>query len=95
MATAMFNRKDPAMKTNVGGIDKALRVVDADDLVGEHPVLPRRGRFLMRACGELVLLGAAALGGGYFWLDGVFKGDGPATEDGKPRFVVVEKKEAQ
>jgi hypothetical protein len=27
MATAMFNRKDPAMKTNVGGIDKVLRIV--------------------------------------------------------------------
>ena len=27
MATAMFNRKDTAMKPKVGGIDKVLRIV--------------------------------------------------------------------
>jgi hypothetical protein len=27
MASAMCNQKDPVMKTNVGGIDKVLRIV--------------------------------------------------------------------
>ena len=39
----------------------------------------------------IVLLGAAAAGGGYVWLNGVYTGAGPASEDGKPRVIVVEK----
>lgn len=39
----------------------------------------------------IVLLGAAAAGGGYLWLNGVYTGAGPATADGKPRVIVVEK----
>jgi UPF0755 protein len=39
----------------------------------------------------VVLLGAAAVGGGWFWLNGQYTAAGPATEDGKPRLVVVDK----
>ena len=39
----------------------------------------------------IVLLGAAAAGGGWFWLNGAYTAAGPASEDGKPRLVVVEK----
>lgn len=39
----------------------------------------------------LVILAAAAAGGGWYWLNGVYTGAGPATEDGKPRTVVVER----
>ena len=39
----------------------------------------------------IVLLGAAAAGGGYFWLNGVYTGAGPASEAGKPRVVMVER----
>lgn len=39
----------------------------------------------------LVLIAAVAAGGGWFWLNGVYTGSGPATEDGKPSAVVVER----
>jgi UPF0755 protein len=39
----------------------------------------------------ILLLGAAVLGGGWFWLNGQYTAAGPATEDGKPRMVVVER----
>lgn len=39
----------------------------------------------------IVLLGAAAAGGGWLWLHGAYTAAGPASEDGKPRLVVVEK----
>lgn len=39
----------------------------------------------------VVLLGAAVAGGGWFWLNGLYTGDGPVTEDGKPRVVLVER----
>jgi UPF0755 protein len=39
----------------------------------------------------VVLLGAAVVGGGWFWLNGQYTAAGPATGDGKPRMVVVEK----
>jgi UPF0755 protein len=39
----------------------------------------------------IVLLGAAAAVGGYFWLNGLYTGAGPASEDGKPRVVMVER----
>lgn len=39
----------------------------------------------------VVLLGAAAAGGAWFWLNGLYTSDGPATEDGKPRVVLVER----
>lgn len=39
----------------------------------------------------LVILAGAAAGGGWFWLNGVYTGEGPATEDGAPRTVVVER----
>lgn len=39
----------------------------------------------------LVIIGAAALGGGWLWLNSAFTREGPATADGKPRFVLIEK----
>jgi len=39
----------------------------------------------------LMVLGAAVAGGGWFWLNGQYTAEGPASEDGKPRLVVVEK----
>jgi UPF0755 protein len=39
----------------------------------------------------VVLLGAGLAGAGWFWLNGVYTGAGPATEDGKPRVVMVER----
>lgn len=39
----------------------------------------------------LALLGLAAAAGGWFWLDGVYTGAGPATPDGKPRVVMIER----
>lgn len=39
----------------------------------------------------IALLGAAVLGGGWFWLNGQYTAAGPASEDGKPRLVVVER----
>lgn len=38
-----------------------------------------------------VLLAAAVAGGGWFWLNGQYTAAGPASEDGKPRMVVVER----
>jgi UPF0755 protein len=39
----------------------------------------------------IVLLAGAVAGGGWFWLNGIYTGEGPATEDGKPRAVVIER----
>ena len=39
----------------------------------------------------LALLGVAAAGGGWFWLNGVYTGAGPATADGAPRVVMIER----
>ena len=39
----------------------------------------------------LIILGAAAIGGGWFWLNGVYTAEGPATADGKPRAVSIAK----
>lgn len=39
----------------------------------------------------LILLGAGVAGAGWFWLNGVYSGAGPATEDGKPRVIVVDR----
>lgn len=39
----------------------------------------------------VVVLAAAAAGGGWLWLNGTYTAAGPASEDGKPRMVVVEK----
>lgn len=39
----------------------------------------------------LVLLAAGAAGAGWFWLNGAYSGAGPASEDGKPRVVMVER----
>ncbi len=39
----------------------------------------------------LVIVAAAALGGGWFWLNSVYTSDGPASVDGKPRVVMIEK----
>jgi UPF0755 protein len=39
----------------------------------------------------LVILAAGSAGAGWFWLNSVYTATGPATEDGKPRLVVVEK----
>ncbi|OYW42687.1 MAG: hypothetical protein B7Z38_04105 [Rhodobacterales bacterium 12-64-8] len=39
----------------------------------------------------LAVLGAVVAGGGWFWLNGQYTAAGPASEDGKPRLVVVEK----
>jgi len=39
----------------------------------------------------LVLIAAAVAGGGWFWLNGQYTAAGPASEDGRPRLVVVEK----
>lgn len=48
------------------------------------------GKLIGALIAIVVLLGAAAAGG-WFWLDSAFTGEGPKTEDGKPRFVTVEK----
>jgi UPF0755 protein len=39
----------------------------------------------------VAILAAAAVGGGFLWLNGTYTAAGPASEDGKPRLVVVEK----
>ncbi len=39
----------------------------------------------------LIVIAAAAVAGGWFWLNGVYTADGPTTADGKPRAVIVAK----
>jgi UPF0755 protein len=39
----------------------------------------------------LVVLAGGVLGAGWFWLNGAYTQDGPATVDGKPRVVMIEK----
>jgi UPF0755 protein len=39
----------------------------------------------------LAVIAAAAAGAGWIWLNAIYTGDGPATADGKPRMVVVER----
>lgn len=39
----------------------------------------------------LVVLAGAALGGGWFWVNSSFTAAGPATADGKPRIVMIER----
>lgn len=39
----------------------------------------------------LIVLAAMALGGGWYWLNTIYTGKGPATGDGKPRVVMVER----
>ena len=39
----------------------------------------------------LVVIAIAAVGGAWFWLNGVYNADGPVTADGKPRVVMVER----
>lgn len=39
----------------------------------------------------VLVLGAAVAGAGWFWLNGQYTAEGPASEDGKPRMVVVER----
>jgi UPF0755 protein len=40
---------------------------------------------------SLVIVAAVAAGAGWFWLNSSFTADGPATEDGKPRVVMIER----
>lgn len=40
---------------------------------------------------SLVIVAAVAAGAGWFWLNGAFTGEGPATPDGKPRVVMIER----
>ncbi|MEQ1608978.1 MAG: endolytic transglycosylase MltG [Hyphomonadaceae bacterium] len=40
---------------------------------------------------SLVIVAAVAAGAGWFWLDGVYSADGPATADGKPRVVMIDR----
>jgi UPF0755 protein len=39
----------------------------------------------------IILLAAGAAGAGWVWLNGVYSGAGPASDDGKPRVVMVER----
>jgi UPF0755 protein len=39
----------------------------------------------------LVVIALTAVGGGWFWLNGVYNADGPVTADGKPRVVTVQR----
>lgn len=39
----------------------------------------------------LVIIAAIGAAGGWFWLNGVYTGEGPVTADGKPRAVMVER----
>ncbi|MEZ6028944.1 MAG: endolytic transglycosylase MltG [Hyphomonadaceae bacterium] len=39
----------------------------------------------------IVLLAGAAAAGGWLWLNGAYAAGGPATEDGKPRLVIVDR----
>lgn len=39
----------------------------------------------------LVIIAAAVLAGGWFWLNSSYTKDGPATADGRPRVVMIEK----
>lgn len=39
----------------------------------------------------LIVIAAAAVAGGWFWLDSVYTAEGPKTADGKPRVVLIEK----
>ncbi len=40
---------------------------------------------------SLVIVAAVALVGGWFWINSTFSADGPATADGKPRVVMIER----
>ncbi|MFT3724413.1 MAG: endolytic transglycosylase MltG [Hyphomonadaceae bacterium] len=39
----------------------------------------------------LIVIAAAAVAGGWFWLDSAYTAQGPKTADGKPRAVLIEK----
>ena len=40
---------------------------------------------------SLIVIAAAAVAGGWFWLDSVYTAEGPKTADGKPRVVLIDK----
>ena len=40
---------------------------------------------------SLVIVAAVAAGAGWFWINSSFTADGPATTDGKPRVVMIER----
>jgi hypothetical protein len=40
---------------------------------------------------SLVIVAAVAAGAGWFWLNSAFTAEGPATADGKPRVVMIER----